>query len=376
VSSSEVAVSEADPARASDALDRSGARAREPVRLAVVGVGWAGTRQTEAAAELGRDVAVVALVDNDPDFLAERSNALSVPRTYPTLDAALADDEVEAVSICTPHRLHVEQAIAAAQAGRHVLVEKPMAMTVAEATRMIDAADAAGVVLYVAESECYMPYALHLRELVRTREPIGELTFASLISGYRATDPRYPGRREWLTLPELGGTGTWYLQGIHAVAALRFVLGEVVSVHAREHRTPTYQRPDLEATISAFLELESGLTAWLTQTTETNVPRLLRGFQLYGERGVVVGGRHGGYDLYLTEDDQDTSATHHPYADPGLSEYALELADFARAVRGNGMGPTDGRAERRSLAILEAGVESARTGQPIRLVERFPELAD
>jgi len=294
------------------------------MRLAVIGMGWAGTRQTEAAMELGRDIEVIALVDNDPVFLAERSRALGVARTYPTLQAALDDDDVEAVSICTPHALHADQAIAAARAGRHVLVEKPMALTVADATRMIEAAEAAGVVLYVAESECYMPYAVLARQITASGEPLGGLTFASLHSGYRATDPMYPGRREWLTVPELGGTGTWYLQGVHAVAALRHALGEVVSIDAREHRTRTFQRPDLEATMATFLVLDTGLTVSFVQTTETNIPERLRGFQLYGERGVVVAGRLGGYDVYLTEEDQDAPGRHHPYPD-GLSEYALEL---------------------------------------------------
>ncbi len=348
---------------------------RDPLRLAVIGMGWAGSRQTEAAIELGRDVEVVAVVDNDPAFLAERAIALGVSRAYLNLEAALEDDDVEAVSICTPHALHADQAIAAAQAGRHILVEKPIAMTVADATRMIEAADAAGVVLYVAESECYMPFAVRMREIVQTGDPIGELTFASLISGYRETDPRYPGRREWLTRPELGGTGTWYLQGVHAVAALRYVLGEVASVHVREHRTTTFQRPDLEATMTAFLVLENGLTAHFAQTTETNIPERLRGFQLYGEAGVVIGGRYGGYDQYLTTEDQDAPGTHHAYPDLGFSEYALELEAFARTVRGDEVGPTDGRAERRSLAILEAGAESARTGRPVDLLDRFPELA-
>jgi len=346
-----------------------------PVRLGILGLGWAGSRQAEAAAELGRDIEVVALADNDAAFLAERAAAFGVERTYGSLEAMLGDADVEAVSICTPHGLHAEQAIASARAGRHVLVEKPMAMTVAEARSMVDAAEAAGVVLYVAESECYMPFAMIARDIVRSGEPIGAITFASLISGYRETNPMYPGRREWLTLPELGGTGTWYLQGIHAVAALRFVLGEVASVHVREHRTATFQRPDLEATMSAFIEFENGLSATFTQTTETNIPERLRGFQLYGERGVVVAGRVGGYDLYLTEQDKDAPAIHLPYEEPGWSEYALELEAFAGMVRGRGSGPTTGWTEMWSLAVLEAGWASVRERRPIVLRDRFPELS-
>jgi predicted dehydrogenase len=346
--------------------------------LAIVGLGWAGTRQAEAAAELGREVEVVALVDNDPDFLAERATALGVARTYPDLEAALADPDVEAVSICTPHTLHADQAIAAAGAGRHVLVEKPMAMTVADAARMAAAAEAAGVCLYVAESEVYLPYSLHLRTLVQAGE-VGELTFASHVSGYRAPSPSYPGRRAWLTLPELGGTGSWYLQGVHAIASVRYVLGEIATVFVRDHHTSSWERPDLEATMSALFVLESGLGVWFVQSTETQVPPALRGFQLYGERGVIIGGRDG-YDLHRTGlaregSDAERPVEHHPYPDPGLSSYALELDAFARTARGEVVGPTTGRAEMWTLAVLEAGAESARTGLPVSLRERFPELS-
>jgi predicted dehydrogenase len=346
-----------------------------PVRIAMVGMGWAGTRQAEAARELEGEVEVVALVDDDAAFLTERSRTLGVERTYPSLAEALRDDDVEAVSICTPHVLHAPQAHLALEAGRHVLVEKPMAMTVAEAVGMVQAAESAGLVLYVAESECYMPYAQAMRKVVESGEPIGEITFGGLVSGYRQADPRYPGRREWLTLPELGGTGSWYLQGVHAIAALRFVLGEVSTVHVRQHRTSSFLRPDLEATMTGYLELEDGLGVWLTQTTETNIPRRLRGFQLYGERGVVVTGRlDSGYDVYVTEDDQDAEPVHIPFPEGGPSEYALELQAFAHTIRGATEGPTTGRVELGTMAVLEAGLESSRSGLPVVLRDRFREI--
>jgi predicted dehydrogenase len=349
---------------------------QRPLRLAIVGAGWAGSRQADAATELGRDIEIVALVDSDREFLAERAAALRIRRTYDSLDQVLGVDEIDAVSICTPHSLHAEMAIASAGAGKHVLVEKPMAMTVIEAQRMADAADAAGVVLFVAESEVYRPYVRHLRNLVEQRT-IGELTFAALVSGYRAPSPAYPGRRAWLTRPEEGGTGSWFLQGVHALSALRHVLGEVATVFVREHRTASWERPDLEATMSALLVLESGLDVWFVQTTETQVPRAIRGFQLYGERGVIIGGSDG-YEHYRTGDAADGDSPvgqveRHTYPDPGLSAYALELESFARAVRGEPGGPTSGRSEIRTIAILEAGLESAKTGGPVDLRARFPD---
>jgi predicted dehydrogenase len=284
----------------------------------------------------------------------------------------LGDPDIDAVSICTPHRLHASMAIAAARAGKHVLVEKPMATNVSDATAMLDAAETAGVHLFVAENQVYEPMPQLLAKFVRTGEHIGEVTFAALVAGYRAPDPRYPGRREWLTRPELGGTGTWMLQGIHTVAQLRYVLGEVATVYIRDHRTLSFSRPDLEATMSGVVELESGVVVWLVQTTETALPSRLRGFQIHGDRGSVIA-HYEGYEIHRPDLDGGRASCAYP-AQP-LSSYALELRAFADQVRGRGVGPTTGDSERRTLAVIEAGLESARTGAPIALRSRYPELA-
>src|SRR5688500_14673912 len=187
-------------------------------------------------------------------------------------------------------------AIAAAQAGKHVLVEKPMATTVEEATRMIAAAEAHNVTLYVAETQTYAPMTRCLRQLVRDGEALGELTFASLVRGFRAPEFGYPGRREWLTRPEMGGTGTWMLHGIHSMAQLRRILGEVETVYMREHHTRGFGRPDIEGTMSGLLTLEGGAHVAVTQTCETDLKGGLEGYVLYGERGVVRA-NDAGYEL-------------------------------------------------------------------------------
>lgn len=342
------------------------------LRTAIVGAGWAGVRQAEAARELDGQIEIACLVDPDAEHVRARAAELGVARTYPAIEDVLGDPAVDAVSICTPHRLHAPMAIAAARAGKHVLVEKPMATTVAEATAMLDAARAARVHLFVAENQVYEPMPQRLREIVHSGEHIGEVTFAALVAGYRAPDPRYPGRREWLTRPELGGTGTWMLQGIHTVAQLRYVLGEVATVYMRDHRAASFGRPDIEATMSGVVELESGTVVWLVQTTETDLGPLLRGFQIHGDRGSVIAHPEG-YEVHRK--DQGGGRASFAYPLQPFSSYALELRAFADTVCGRSPGPTTGESERRTLAVIEAGLESARNGAPVALRERFPELA-
>ena len=351
------------------------------LRIAVVGVGWAGSRHVEAVRELRASlppdsdlaVSVEMLVDADPGQLAARAAEFGIRKTATDLRAALDDPAIDAVSIATPHAHHVEAAIAAAGAGKHVICEKPMALTVDDASRMISAADAAGVRLYVAENVPYAPMSRFLRELVDTRRYVGELTFAAVAAGFRA-EPRYryEGRRAWLAMPDLGGTGTWMLHGIHTVAGLRHVLGDVHTVYARERHTPSFPTPEVEGTVTLLLTMANGLHVTLTQTCETRFPPDQPPYVLYGERGTVRATREG-VQIFSTDLDRDAPGCV-PYPVSPLSDYALEFQAFAAFVARGLEGPTTGRSERRTLAVVQAGYESASSGMPVVLHERFPDL--
>jgi predicted dehydrogenase len=336
------------------------------LRLAVLGMGWAGTRHVQAIGELGSRIKVECIVDNDAEFLEAKAAELGVGKTYTDYRQALEDPDVEAVSICLPHDLHAEVAIAAAEAKKHILCEKPIALTVDDATRMIEAAEARAVKLYVAENEAYTPQATFLRDIVQSGKYIGELTFASLVKGFRALDFGYPGRRAWLTMPELGGTGTWMLHGVHSMAQLRFVLGEVETVYMREHRAPSFERQDIEGTMSGLLTMESGIHVSVVQTCETYLGGEQKGYLLAGTDGSIRA-TSGGCVVFRANGETESLI----YPQDELSSYALEMEAFADYVAGVSIGPTTGRSERRSLAIVQAGYESARITQPVNLKERF-----
>ncbi|MBI3970631.1 MAG: Gfo/Idh/MocA family oxidoreductase [Chloroflexi bacterium] len=343
------------------------------LRLAVVGVGWAGTRQVEAVREVGRKIAVTCLVDGDAGFLRQKAEALGVAKTFVRLEEALADPDVDAVSICTPHHLHCAMAIAAAEARKHVLVEKPMAMTVDEATRMIVAAEANGVTLYVGETRTYAPASQFLRDVVESGRYVGEVTCATVMEGFRAPEFGYAGRRAWLTRPDLGGTGTWMLHGIHTMAQLRYVLGEVRTVYLREHHAASFQRPDIEGTMSGLLTLERGASVAVVQTCETRLSGTLGGMTIHGDRGSLRA-TSAGYEVFEGDGPRDQSPRLQPYPEAALTPHALQMEAFADHVAGITAGPTTGRSERRTLAIVQAGYESARSGQPVELRQRFGDL--
>jgi len=255
--------------------------------MAIVGVGWAGTRQVRAAQELGGELTVECLVDSDPDHLKAKASELEIEKTYPTLEGALKDPRVDAVSICTPHHLHWALAVRAAECGRHVLCEKPMALTVEEATKMIDACDKAGVCLYVAENASYTPMARFLRRVVESGDYVGEVVAATVVKGFRGVPYGYPGRREWLAMPEIGGTGPWMLQGIHTVAQLRFIFGEVETVYLGARRAESFGRSDVEGTMHGLLTMESGYRVTIVQTAEVRLKGGLSRYVIHGDGGSI-----------------------------------------------------------------------------------------
>ncbi len=337
------------------------------LRIAIVGVGWAGVRQAQAIHELDRKVTISALVDNDADFLAAKASELNVTKTYTSYDDALADAEIDAVSICTPHNLHHPMALAAAAAGKHILVEKPMALNVAEASEMIAAAEANDVRLYVAESHCYTSMSQRLKAMADAGQHIGELVTASFVGGFRSPNFGYAGRRDWLTQPDKGGTGTWTLHGIHSMAQLRFILGEVATVYMQEQHAASFQRPDIEGTMSGTLTLTSGVNVSVLQTCEVKLPGDMLGYTLYGDAGIIRASRDG----YSVVNAEGQISKFTPWPENALSEYALEIEAFADYVLEGVPGPTDGYSERRSLAVVQAGYESVQSGQPVNLQARF-----
>src|SRR5713101_8552607 len=177
------------------------ARPITEIGAAVVGTGLIGLVHVEALRRLG--VQVHGVVGSSHARAAERAAALGLPPAYPSFEAMLADPRVEVVHITTPNHLHYPQAAAALAAGKHVVCEKPLAMTSAETGELVRLAQASGLVHAVNFNIRFYPICRHLHQLVR-ESGLGEVR---LVSGHYLQD--------WLLLetdwnwrldPELGGS--------------------------------------------------------------------------------------------------------------------------------------------------------------------------
>jgi predicted dehydrogenase len=341
------------------------------MELIVVGAGWAGERHVEAIRSLertGADYHVAALVDVDRAHLAAQADAWGIDVTYPDLATALEDlDNADAVVLATPHHLHREGAERAAGAGKHVLVEKPIALTLDDADRMIRACERAGVTLMVAESARYSRTALVIRDLLAS-ERIGTILSGRL---NRITKGKhtyaYPGRRAWLADPDVCGGGIWMLNGIHALSLARMLLGEPARIYAREVHSEHFQS-SLEATIVALLSFASGAEVTMTVSAELHGYRRYGDLVLFGTDGTLCVRRPGGTGVIVdTAEGTEYLPCAEDDCDGARGSFVRQMQEFAAAATEGREPASSGRSERKTLAAILAGYESVRTGRPVEL---------
>jgi phthalate 4,5-cis-dihydrodiol dehydrogenase len=174
---------------------------------------------------------------------------------HASLAGLLGDADLDAVYLATPTALHAEQAVQAAVAGRHVLVEKPMATRLDEARRMVDAADRAGVVLQVGHSHSYDAPIARMRELIES----GELGKVQMVNTWCFTDWLYRPRRAD-ELDATQGGGVTFRQGAHQFDVIRLLCGD----QARSVRAKTFDWDPARRGIGAhiaFIDFEGGAAA-------------------------------------------------------------------------------------------------------------------
>jgi len=196
------------------------------------------------------------------DLAASFAAEFGVPRWYADWRELIADPDIDAVYIATPVNLHAEQTIAAAGAGRHVLCEKPMALSVAECDRMIDACRSAGVRLGIAYYRHHYPIVERIGGIIASGE-IGRPVIAS-INAFERFNPEPGDDRYWLMRPELAGGGPMMDFGCHRVEVLINLLGPIVE--CRSLISSAHYDREVEDTALAVFGFESAAQATLSVT--------------------------------------------------------------------------------------------------------------
>jgi predicted dehydrogenase len=284
--------------------------------VGVTGIGWCASQHITAFQKNphttvtwlhGRDVARMRA------NLEKNGLALPDARVTTSYEELLAAPDVDIVSIATPNHLHADQAVAAARAGKHILLEKPTALDVAELIRVRDAVRAAGVRTIVSFELRYNPYLKFARWL-RTAGWLGEIRFARTQYLSHVTD-WYSGW-EWVRT-RASGRSHLLAAGCHAVDALRWCSGrEATSVSAFHTRfTPGYEWP---TSIVVNVTLEGDALGHVTSSTDFKMPYAF-GVELMGDRATL---RQDLIHWLDTRIERDVLAAANPFPDVSLEPAA------------------------------------------------------
>lgn len=351
------------------------------MRVAVVGCGVIAPTHVRALRALAPDLEVVACADVLPDRAAAMAAEFGLRAT--DLGTLLADPEIDAVSVCTPSGTHAEVAIAALRAGKHVVVEKPMDVSVAACDAMLAAQRESGTRLAVISQHRFDPASREVHRAVTAGE-LGRLVLVDVrVPWYR--DEAYYASAGWRGTWALDGGGAVMNQGVHTLDLMLWIAGPVVSVTARAGAL-THPGLEVEDTLVGTLEFASGALGSVAISTAA-YPGLPARLAVHGTHGaavvegdrlalLAVAGRpsrgaepaHAHARQVATGGTKAATAALDPSAadeHPWGEAHRRQLADFAAAVRHDREPLVDGHQGRAAVVLVTALYESARTGHAV-----------
>jgi len=333
----------------------------------IIGVG--NIAPIHAAAIKGTpDAELVAVATRNPErgraFVAEHGGTW-----YADYRDLLARDGVHAVTLCTPHDLHLPMTLDAAAAGKHVLCEKPMARTVTECDAMIAACEKAGVTSGVIFQSRFESLSRQLKAALDAGR-LGRLLWVSANTLWHRTDEYYrsgPWRGTWAH----EGGGVLINQAIHAIDLLVWLVGTPARVTAHV-RTLNHQI-EVEDSGLAILEYPDGRLG-LIQATTSAFPGYPERLEFYGSRGSAIYHKgQGRLEWHLADPHEDrvdeagaSSGAARPM-DINAAGHTAQFQDFVAAIRERRRPAVDGHEGRRSVELVEAIYRSTRANVSVAL---------
>jgi UDP-N-acetyl-2-amino-2-deoxyglucuronate dehydrogenase len=338
----------------------------ESVRVALIGCGRIAKNHFDAIARVpGLDLSAVCDADAERARAAGEANGVPWFTDYARM---LATASCDAVAICTPSGLHPEHGVLAARAGKHVISEKPMAISLTGADELLDACDKAHVHLFVVKQNRLNPAIQLLRRAV-DKGRFGRVYLANATVRWSRPQEYYDSA-DWRGTWEFDG-GAFMNQASHYVDLIQWLVGPVESVMAK---TATLgRRIEVEDTGVAILRFRNGALGCI-EVTMLTYPRNLEGsITILGEKGTVkIGGtavnRVDAWQFADYDDDDKAieTATTNP---PNVYGFGHEgyYRNVLAVIRGEARPDTDGRSGRKSLELILGIYESAKTGREVPL---------
>ena len=319
--------------------------------------GFAGSATAPAIQALGERGSLVAVVSRDQGRADAFAAQHGARRGYTEYADLLRDRDVDIIYISTPNAQHAEQALAAARAGKHVLCEKPLALTVADARRMVEAFETAGLKLGTHFQTRHHTAFVEAKRLLEQRA-IGDVILMQIEVSSGANP-----FRSWRADPALAGLGSINNIAVHPFDLLRYLLGsEVKEVTAV---TDVGRSAELEHMVLALLRFQNGTLAYVNANQK--VPNFQPDIDIYGTAGRIVGVdttrpfRVGELRVLTPSGEQVAKYS-------SMDAVARSVAAFNDAVANDREPSASGLDGLRSVQLTDAVIRSAREGRLVEVV--------
>jgi len=338
------------------------------IGFGIIGCGVISRWHAEAIATL-KDCALIGATDRSKESagaFSAKYNCIA----FDSVEDLLTCPDIDVVSICTPSGLHAQFCIQAAEAGKHVITEKPMALNVADCDKIIEAADRNNVKICVISQLRFSHTVRSVKSAIAGGQ-LGKMLCGDIYMKYHR-DREYYIRSPWRGTWAMDGGGALMNQGVHGVDTIQYLMGPVKSVYGN-CRTLLHDI-ETEDTCSAVLEFKSGALGVIQATTSVT-PGSGRRIELNGSKGTImmledsvvewsVDGTAIPADILIE------SSVKSGYSDPtniGIGGHIDQISDMVAAIREGRNPAVDGREGKKPVEIICAIYKSSETGKRVDL---------
>lgn len=325
------------------------------ITFGIVGCGRIAQRHAEHISTMAH---LQAVCDTKPER-AKDLRAKYGCNVYSNIDELLASEKkIDVVSICTPNSFHAEHSIKALSAGKHVLCEKPMALTAADCRRMIGEAEKAQKHLFIVKQNRFNPPIVAMKKAIDEGR-LGKIFSVQLNCFWNRND-RYYQESDWKGKKALDG-GTLYTQFSHFVDLLYWMVGDVVDVKALTRNFAHPGTVEFEDTGVVLLQFENGAIGTINYTVNCFKKNMEGSITLFGEKGTIkVGGQylnvleHQSIDAYEIKDvPQSAPANEYGFYQGSMSNHDKVYANVIDVLSHNAPIATGGEEGLKTVEIIE-----------------------
>ncbi len=340
------------------------------IKAGIIGAGVAGGWHALSLKKIPEKVQLAFICDIDEKKgkrLKRTNKEANILTDYKEL---LARDDIDTVHICLPHFLHAEVTVEAAKYGKHILCEKPIANTLEECDKMIEATKKAGVKLMIAENQRFLPALIKIKEIIG-KGTIGDIKLVRTYEGgsevASMSDPN-SWKCKWIE----GGGGAWMDSGVHRIAVLNYLIGDIKSISGHAEKLLSQCEGKADDNCVMNVQFESGalgeIAISFTVASDWNCS-----LELYGTKGTILENHNWEkpIKLYSTLPGPnrcewvEPEVFHEPYPGYYRISFLEEIKHFYDCVINNKEPEMSGEDGKKALEIVLLGYESAKSGKRI-----------